>query len=105
LDDDADDMPSMPPVRLGIMPSYGQSEGEGFEISGVVNGGAAAKAGMKDNDRIYKIGKHKVNDVYSYMDALRSYKPGDVIPVIVIRNGRKIELKVKAQPPKSIEPA
>ena len=103
-EDDDDDMPSMPPVRLGIMPSYGQSEGEGFEISGVVEGGAAEKAGMQDDDRIYKIGRHKITDVYSYMEALRSYKPGDQIKVIVIRGGRKVELQVKAQAPKSNEP-
>lgn len=103
--DEDSDMPSMPPVRLGIMPSYGPSEGEGFEISGVVEGGAAAQAGMQDKDRIFKIGTHKVTDVYTYMDALRSHKPGEVITVIVIRNGRKVELKVKAQAPKSTEPA
>lgn len=87
---------SMPPVRLGILPTYGRSEGEGYEISGVVEGGAAAKAGMRESDRIYKIGKHTIRDVYSYMDALRSFKPGDVIPVVVIRDGKKVDLKVTA---------
>lgn len=96
---------SMPGVRLGIMPTYGVSEGEGYEISGVVDGGAAAKGGMRDNDRIYSIGKHKVTDVYSYMDSLRSYKPGDVIPVVVIRDGKKIELKITAAAPKVEEAA
>jgi len=59
---------------------------------------------MQDDDRIYKIGKHKITDVYTYMEALRSYKPGDQIKVIVIRGGRKVELQVKAQAPKSNEP-
>lgn len=103
--DDASDMPSMPPVRLGIMPAYGESEGEGFEISGVVEGGAAAKAGMRDNDHIYSIGPKKITNVYEYMDALRRYKPGDVIPVVVIRDGKKVTLQVTAEAPKSKEAA
>ena len=105
--DMADDVTStpMPPVRLGIMPSYGETEGEGYEITGVVEGGAAAKAGMKDGDRIYKIGGVEVTDVYSYMDALRKYKPGDEVPVVVIREGKKVELKVKAEGQKSREAA
>src|SRR5262249_18514857 len=53
-----------PSVRLGIMPTYGESEGEGFEIAGVVDGGPAARAGVKDDDRIYKIGDKKVSNIY-----------------------------------------
>lgn len=92
---------SMPAVRLGIMPTYGESEGEGYEIDGVIEGGPAATAGMKDKDRIYKIGDKKITSVYEYMDALRAYKPGDEVPVTVIRDGKKIELKVKASGGKS----
>lgn len=84
-----------PPVRLGIMPSYDESEGEGYEIEGVVDGGPAAQAGMKDGDRIYQIGDKKITNVYEYMEALRGYKPGAEVPVTVIRDGKKIELKIK----------
>lgn len=87
-----------PSVRLGIMPTYGEKDDdkEGYEIEGVVEGGPAAKAGMKDGDRIYKIGDRKVTNIYEYMEALRAFKPGDEVPVTVIRDGKKIELKVKA---------
>ncbi|MBE7506022.1 MAG: M28 family peptidase [Planctomycetia bacterium] len=104
MPDDVTSTP-MPPVRLGIMPSYGETEGEGYEITGVVEGGAAAKAGMKDGDRIYKIGGVKVTDVYTYMDSLRKYKPGDLVPVVVLRDGKKVELKVKAEGQQSKEAA
>lgn len=96
---------TMPPVRLGIMPSYGDADGEGFEITGVVEGGPAAKAGMKDDDRIFKIGDKKVSDVYTYMEALRECKAGQTIPVTVIRDGKKLVLKVKAEGPKVKEAA
>ncbi len=95
----------MPSVRLGIMPTYGESEGEGYEISGVVEDGPAARAGMKDEDRIYKIGDKLVTDVYSYMDALRPYKAGDRVKVTVIRAGRKLALTIKTAAQKSKEAA
>lgn len=106
-----DDVPSdvenntMPPVRLGIMPTYGASEGEGFEIAGVVDGGAAAKGGMKDDDRILSIGGRDVTDVYSYMDALRNCKPGQEIPVVVLRDGKRVELTITTAPPETKEAA
>lgn len=102
---EADARPSMPPVRLGIMPTYGEPDGEGYEISGVTPGGPADQAGMKDTDRIYKIGDHLIKDVYTYMDALRQYKPGDEIPVIVLRDGKQVTLTIKVAVPKSKEAA
>ena len=93
----------MPMVRLGVIPTYGDSDGEGFEIAGVTEGGPAAKGGMKDDDRIYKIGKYKIGDVYAYMEALRKYKPGEKVTVIVIRDGEKKVLTIKAGAPKPPE--
>lgn len=101
--DDADDLPPMPGVRLGIIPTYGAPEGEGYEISGVTEGGPAAVGGMKDNDRIYKIGDRLIADVYDYMESLHAFKPGDMIKVIVIRDGKKVTLEIKAGAPKSNE--
>jgi len=89
---------TMPMVRLGIMPTYGEGEEgvEGYQIDGVIEDGPAAKAGMKDGDRIYMIGGRKVTNVYEYMDSLRRYKSGDEVLVTVIRDGKKLNLKVKA---------
>ncbi len=97
--DDRSETREMPPVRLGIMPTYGEGEGEGYEIAGVVENGAAAKAGMKDGDRILSIGERKISNVYEYMEALRKYKPGDQVPVTVLRDGKRVELKIKADGP------
>jgi membrane-associated protease RseP (regulator of RpoE activity) len=103
--DETGEVATMPRVRLGIMPSYGESEGEGYEISGVMEDGPAAKAGMKDNDRILKIGDADIKDVYTYMDALRKYKPGDEITVVVLRDDKKVTLKIKAGEPKAMKEA
>lgn len=95
--DFAEDMPPMPRVRLGIAPSYGGADGKpGYPIEYVVPGGAAAKAGMKDSDRILMIGGKKISDVYSYMSALQPYKPGDKIALVVQRGEEQVELTLTA---------
>jgi len=35
-----------------------------------------------------------VKDLYSYTDALYSHKPGDVVKVVVMRAGQRVELTV-----------
>lgn len=101
-DDDVSAVTS-PPVTLRIMPTYGESDGEGYEIAGVIEGGAADKAGMRDTDRIYKIGDKVIRNIEDYMRALRPYKPGDIVTVVVIRGDSKVELKIKAEGPRSKE--
>ncbi|HKQ46459.1 MAG TPA: M28 family peptidase [Phycisphaerae bacterium] len=96
---------TMPGVRLGIMPTYGEATEDGYEISGVVEDGPAAKAGMKDSDRIYQIGQERIKDVYSYMEALRKYKAGDEVKVVVLRDGKKVTLTIKTAAQKSREAA
>ena len=92
---DDEERPERPVVSLQIRPTYGGSDGEGYEISGVIEGGAAARAGMRGTDRIYSIGGRKVTDIHTYMEALRPYKPGEKIDVVVLRDGEKIMLTVK----------
>ena len=103
--DDAAVTPKMPPVRLGISPTYAPEEGEGFPISAVAENGPAAKAGMKDTDRILRIGSKKVTDVYSYMAALTEFRPNQVIEVEVLREGKRVVLKVKCDAQKPTEPS
>jgi len=83
----ADDaMPAMPRVRLGIAPgNYGEAEGRGFPIEYVVEGGPAERAGLRDKDRIIRIGDREISDIGSYMSALSRYRPGDKIKIVVLR--------------------
>jgi len=102
---DDDERPERPVVSLQIRPTYGGSDGEGYEISGVIEGGAAARAGMRGTDRIYSIGGRKVTDIHTYMEALRPYKPGEKIEVIVLRDGEKVTLTVKGSGVRGNAPA
>jgi len=92
---DDEERPERPVVSLQIRPTYGGSDGDGYEISGVIEGGAAARAGMRGTDRIYSIGGRKVTDIHTYMEALRPFKPGEKIEVVVLRDGEKVTLTVK----------
>jgi hypothetical protein len=79
--------------RLGIMPEYGD-DGEGVLLSGVVEGAAAAKAGLKEGDRIVEMAGKPVKNLESYMALMAGQKKGDVLEVGVLRGGTKLTLKV-----------
>jgi len=87
--------PAMPRVRLGVAPgNYGEAEGRGLPIEYVAEGGPAAKAGLRDGDRILRVGDEEISDIYSFMGALRERKPGDVIEVRVQRGEEELTFRV-----------
>ena len=80
----------------GVMRGYADSGDEkGMHVDGVSEGGPAAKAGMKSDDRIVKIGNVTVNNIYDYMGAMRNAKVGDVVDVVLLRGGTNVAIKVK----------
>jgi hypothetical protein len=91
--------PSRPGVRLGIMPDVtgGDPEKPGMEVVSVVEGAPAKAAGIQARDRIVRLGDYPVKDIYGYMDALKHYKVGDTINVVVIRDEKEVVLKVKLE--------
>ena len=84
-----------PRVVMGIMPGYADDGQPGMVVDGVRSGGPAETAGIRDGDRIIRIGHTEVNNIQDYMGALRTTKPGDEIAVILKREGNEIELRVK----------
>ena len=81
-------------VTLGIMPDY-QDYGDGLHIAGVMDGRTAHNAGIKDGDIITKIGKCPIKEVYSYMDCLATFNAGDETTVDLLRDGKKLTVKIK----------
>jgi len=81
-------------VTLGVMPDY-VFQGEGMKIDGVMDGRTAAKAGIKKGDIVIELGGTKVDDIYSYMEALSIYNSGDKTTVVVKRGEEEIELEVE----------
>jgi hypothetical protein len=79
--------------RLGFRPDY--KEGiEGVQVTEVSEGQPAEKGGIKKGDRIVELGGKPVKDLETYMDLLQGRKRGDTIEVVVVRDGKKMTLKV-----------
>ena len=81
-------------VRLGIIPDLVGGDDPGLVVEGAVEGSCAKAAGMQVGDRIVRIADEDVRDIYGYMHALKRFKPGDQVDVVVVRGGEEKTLKV-----------
>ncbi len=81
-------------VALGVIPDY-MYDGKGMLISGVREGRAAEKAGIRKGDIVVKMGEYEVNDMMGYMKALGKFKKGDKTIVTVKRGEEELELEVE----------
>ena len=79
---------------LGTVPDMASGETGGVRITGVSKGSPAELGGMMGGDMITKIGDYDVPDLAGMTDALRNYKPGDKVVVIVVRDGKEMALDV-----------
>ena len=64
----------------------------GLRITGVREGSPAEKAGLRGGDVIVEFDGKPVEDIYAYTYALRDKKPGDVVRVVVEREGTRITM-------------
>jgi len=75
--------PSDHPVVLGILVTNTE--------------GPANKAGIKPDDILISVNNQSVKSIIETMDQITEIKPGTTIPVIVLRNGKKIQLQVQIE--------
>jgi hypothetical protein len=77
-------------VTLEIMPDFtGSSDVKGLGVGGVKKDGPAYKGGMLKGDIIVAMDGKPVNDIYDYMNRLKTFQPGQRVAVDVIREGIK----------------
>ena len=81
-------------VGMGVIPDY-LFDGEGMRIDGVSEDKPAQKAGLTKGDVVVKLGDSLVTDMNSYMSALSVFEKGDSTKVVVNRNGKMVEVKIK----------
>ncbi len=60
---------------------------QGVRLTGVSNGSPADRAGMRAEDVITRIGRYQVANLRDMSAALKSYKPGDEVDIVVLRAG------------------
>lgn len=78
---------------LGTIPDY-TSEVQGVKLSGARGGSPADKAGIKGGDVIVEFAGQKIANIYDYTYALDAVKIGVPVKVIILREGKKVELSI-----------
>jgi hypothetical protein len=95
IDDTPESTPAGPgPGRrasLGTMPDFAH-QGPGVRVQQVMDGSAAAAAGLLSGDLIVAIDDTAVTDLRSFSAALKTHSPGATVRVHVLRDGEEIAL-------------
>jgi hypothetical protein len=88
----AGNRPSRAGVRVytGTIPEYA-STANGLQISGVVGGGPADRAGLQKGDLVVEFAGQSITNIYDYTYALDALKIGVPVKVIYLRNGERRE--------------
>lgn len=85
-------------VSLGTIPDYG-AQVDGVRLTGVREGGSAAKAGLTKGDVIQRIGEREVHNLDDYMATFAVLEPGEVVEVVVLRDGKQVTLSMTPDAP------
>lgn len=80
-------------VTLGVVPHYGEHDGPGVKIDGTSPGTPAERAGLKAGDVIVQFGDEKLDSLQGLTDVLRRSKAGDKVKLVVVRDGKNVELE------------
>ena len=67
---------------------------KGVLIHGVLQNSPAAKAGIQPGDLIMQVAGQGVTDVPEMLSSVAALKPGEVTSLLVLRNGKNLELRV-----------
>jgi S1-C subfamily serine protease len=70
---------------------------DGARIQNVREGGAADRAGIKQNDVVRKVGDRVIANAAELIVAVRQHKVGDTVPVVLARDGRELVVQVTLQ--------
>ncbi len=84
---------------FGSIPDFSQDD-PGYAVSGVTKGGPAERAGLKAGDIIIRLGESKIGNLEDFDSALRKYKAGDKVKVVVKRGKEELTLEVTLDPPR-----
>ncbi len=80
-------------VWFGIVPNF-EPDPNGFKIQGTSPGSPAEKAGLLNGDILVTMGGNKIKNIKDLSTAIKSYKPGDKVPVTYLRDGKEKKVEV-----------
>jgi hypothetical protein len=78
---------------FGSVPDF-RDDLKGVLFADVQNNSPAAKAGLKQGDLLVKFDGKTIENLYDFTYALRSKQVGDVVVVVVKRNGQEVSVNV-----------
>ena len=79
---------------FGSVPDFGY-QGKGVRFDDIREGSPAHQAGLKAGDILVYFNGREIDSLHDFTDALQRHKPGDNVPVIVIRDGASLEVRVE----------
>jgi hypothetical protein len=91
--------PTRPRPYFGSIPDFAP-QGEGYSLSGVTDGSPAAAAGLQAGDRIVQLGESRIGNLEDFDSVLRRYDAGDVVGMVVIRDGQELNLEIELGEPR-----
>lgn len=77
-----------------IASRYGLPSKWGAYVTEIQAGGPAEKAGLQKGDIIISLGETRLDGDHSYINTLFAYKPGDVVPLIIMRGDEKVRMEI-----------
>ena len=80
-------------ASTGAMPDF-TYDGKGMKIASVSEGSAGFKAGLQKDDIVIKFNGVQIENLKSYSNELKKYKPGDEVILNVLRNGKLESMKI-----------
>lgn len=80
-------------VYLGSIPDMTPRD-YGLRLTGVREGSPAEEGGLRGGDVVVEFDGKEITDIYAYTYALQDKKPGDVVVIVVERDGERVSLEV-----------
>ena len=79
---------------LGTIPDFSERQDPGVLLTGTVPGSPAEKAGIKGGDVLLRLGAKKILNLQDMQYALTDHRPGDVVEVEYLRDGKSTVVSV-----------
>jgi serine protease Do len=90
--------PRVPTEKSGFLGVQLDPDAAGATIFSVTPDSAAAKAGIQAKDVIVRIDSHEIANQETMINTLLGYKAGEVVTIVLEREGKRMELKATLGP-------
>ncbi len=84
---------------FGSIPDFAQDK-PGYALTGVAKDSPAQRAGIRAGDVIVRLGESRIGNLEDFDSALRKFKAGERVPVVVRRGESEQTLEVTLDPPR-----